>query len=82
MFLPSGYKFYRSWACRGTILIGARKLSRYRIFINGTGAVSRYKVDRSKKTVKVYRIYIACNGAYPGAHFGRICLGSRVLQKP
>jgi hypothetical protein len=28
--------------------------------------VSRYKVDRSRKPVKVYRIYIACNGARPG----------------
>jgi hypothetical protein len=82
VFLPSGYKFYRSRACRGTILNEARKLSRYRIINEGTGAVSRYKVDRSQKIVTVYRIYIACNGARPGAHFGRICLGSRVLQKP
>jgi hypothetical protein len=60
-------RFDRSWACRGTMLIGARKLSRYRIINEGTGAVSRYRFDRSQKTVKVYRIYIACNGARPGA---------------
>jgi len=28
----------------GTSLIGAGKLSRYRIFVGGTGAVSRYKL--------------------------------------
>jgi len=32
-------------------LIGAGKLSRYRIFVAGTGAVSRYKYNRSQKTV-------------------------------
>ena len=35
----------------GTILIGAGKLSRYRMFVGGTGAVSRYKQSRSQKTV-------------------------------
>jgi hypothetical protein len=43
--------------CRGTSLIGARKLSRYRIKIVGR---------------------CGC----PGARFGRICHGSRVMQKP
>jgi hypothetical protein len=75
-------RFDRSWACRGTILNEARNLSRYRIINASTSAESRYKVDRSQKTVKVYRIYIAWIGACPGAGFGRICLGSRVLQKP
>ena len=37
----------------GTILIGAGKLSRYRILIGGTGAVSRYKLSRSQKSVTV-----------------------------
>ena len=37
----------------GTSLIGASKLSRYRIFVVGTGAVSRYKLSRSQKTVTV-----------------------------
>ena len=52
---------------RGTMLIGAGKLSRYRIYIKGTGAESRYKGDRSQKIVKVYWIYIECKGANPGA---------------
>ena len=86
-FCRHGTRFDRRRACRGTIpiaigMIEARNLSRYRIINEGTGAVSRYKADRSQKIVTVYRIYIACNGAYPGAHFGRICHGSRVLQKP
>ena len=50
-FLPSGYKFNEHYACRGTSLIGASKLSRYRMFVRGTGAVSRYKLSRSQKTV-------------------------------
>jgi hypothetical protein len=37
----------------GTSFIGAGKLSRYRIFIRGTGAVSRYKLSRSQKSVTV-----------------------------
>jgi hypothetical protein len=51
VFLQSGYKFYRSRACRGTSLIEAGKLSRYRMFFRGAGAVSRYKFDRSQKSV-------------------------------
>ena len=43
--------------CRGTSLIGAGKLSRYRMFVRGTGAVSRYKLSRSQKTVKVQDLY-------------------------
>ncbi len=52
-FLPSRYKFYEHYECRGTSLIGAGKLSRYRIFVGGTGAVSRYKLSRSQKSVTV-----------------------------
>ena len=37
----------------GTSFIRAGKLSRYRIFVGGTGAVSRYKLSRSQKLVKV-----------------------------
>jgi hypothetical protein len=51
--LPSRYNFSKHYACRGTSLIGVSKLSRYRIFIAGTGAVSRYKLSRSQKSVKV-----------------------------
>jgi hypothetical protein len=79
-FCRHGTRFDRSRACRSTILNEARKLSRHRIINEGTGAVSRYKVDRSQKIVTIYRIYIVCNGARPGAGFGRICLGSRVCK--
>jgi hypothetical protein len=43
--------------CRGTSLIEAGKLSRYRIFVGGTGAVSRYKFNRSQKSVTVQDLY-------------------------
>ena len=43
----------KHYACRGTSLIGAGKLSRYRMFVRGTGAVSRYKLSRSQKSVTV-----------------------------
>jgi hypothetical protein len=52
-FCRHGTNFIEHYACRGTSLIGASKLSWYRIFIGGTGAVSRYNLSRSQKTVKV-----------------------------
>jgi len=52
-FCRPGTKFYEHYACRGTSLIGAEKLSRYRMFVAGTCAVSRYKLSRSQKFVKV-----------------------------
>jgi len=56
-FCRPGTKFDRRYACRGTSLIGAGKLSRYCYFINSTGAASRYKFNRSQKTVKVQNFY-------------------------
>jgi len=53
-FCRPGTSFIEHYACRGTSLIGARKLSRYRILVGGTGAVSRYKLSRSQKTVTVH----------------------------
>ena len=50
-FCRHGTNFIEHYACRGTSLIGAGKLSRYRVFVGGTGAVSRYKLSRSQKTV-------------------------------
>jgi hypothetical protein len=50
-FCHPGTNFIEHYACRGTSLIGASKLSRYRMFVRTTGAVSRYKFDRSQKTV-------------------------------
>ena len=52
-FCRPGTNFIEHYACRGTSLIGAGKLSRYRIFVGGTGAVSRYNLSRSQESVKV-----------------------------
>ena len=52
-FLPSGTNFIAALRDRGTSLIGAGKLSWYRIFVGGTGAVSRYNLSRSQKFVTV-----------------------------
>ena len=66
-FLPSRYKFFEHYACRGTRMIGAAKLSPVPKLVEGTGAVSRYKLTRSQKTVKVYWSLIACRCGCPGA---------------
>jgi hypothetical protein len=52
-FCRPGTNFIEHYACRGTRLIGASNLSRYRIFVSGTGAVSRYNLSRSQKSVTV-----------------------------
>jgi hypothetical protein len=52
-FCRPGTKLVEHYACRGTRLIGASNLSRYRIFIGITGAVSRYNLSRSQKSVTV-----------------------------
>ena len=46
-------KFCEHYACRGTSLIGAANLSPVTKLVAGTGAVSRYKLSRSQKFVKV-----------------------------
>jgi len=48
-----GTNLIEHYACRGTSLIGASKLSRYRIFVGGTCAVSRYKLSRTQKLITV-----------------------------
>jgi len=53
-FLPSRYKFCEVNECRGTSLIGAANLSPITNLIVSTGAVSRYKLSRSQKFVKVH----------------------------
>ncbi len=65
-FCRPGTSFYEGYVCRGTSLIGAENLSPVTYLVGSTGAVSRHKVDRSQKTVKVYRILIASRCAYPG----------------
>jgi hypothetical protein len=52
-FCLHGTNFIEHYACRGTSLIGAGKLSWYRIFIGGTGTESRYKLSRSQKFITV-----------------------------
>jgi len=52
-FLPSRYKFYELYECRGTRLIGAANLSPATNLVAGTGAVSRYNLSRRQKFVKV-----------------------------
>ena len=52
-FWHPGTNFCEDYACRGTSMIGAGRLSQCRILIEGTGAVSRYKLSRSQKTVTV-----------------------------
>jgi len=52
-FLPSGYKFYELYECRDTSLIGAANLSPVTKLVAGTGAVSRYKLSRSRKFITV-----------------------------
>ena len=52
-FCRPGTNFIEHYECRGTSLIGAGKLSRYRIYVGGTGAVSWYKLSRSRKSVTV-----------------------------
>ena len=55
-FLPSGYKFCELYACRGTSLVGAANLSPVTKLVGGTGAVSRYNLSRSHKTVTVQEL--------------------------
>jgi hypothetical protein len=52
-FLPSRYKFCEVYECRVTRLIGAANLSPVTKLVAGTGAVSRYKVERSQKFITV-----------------------------
>jgi hypothetical protein len=55
-FCRPGTSLIEHYACRSTNLIGAGKLSRYRILIGGTGAVSRYKLSRSQKFITVQEL--------------------------
>ncbi len=53
MFLQSWYKFNCVLTRSRTSLIGAANLSPVTKLVAGTGAVSRYKLSRSQKSVKV-----------------------------
>jgi hypothetical protein len=52
-FCSPGTDFIEHYECRGTMLIGAANLSPVTKLVAGTGAVSRYKFDRSQKFVMV-----------------------------
>jgi len=52
-FWHPGTNFYEHCVCRGTSLIGATNLSPVTKLVAGTGAVSRYKLSRSLKTVTI-----------------------------
>jgi len=52
-FCHPGTNFIEHYVCRGTSLNGAANLSPVTNFEAGTGAVSRYKLSRSQKFVKV-----------------------------
>jgi hypothetical protein len=95
-FCRHGTNFIKHYACRGTSLIGAGKLSRYRIFVGGTGAVSRYipiaiRISRSQKFVKVVGFKLRADARFAhrsGAKVGvrvqqplQICLGCRSKSK-
>ena len=56
-FCHPGTNLNEHYACRGTSMIGAGKLSRYGILIGGTGAVSRYRLSRSQKTITMQDLY-------------------------
>jgi len=66
-FCRHGTNLIEHYACRGTILIGGTNLSPVTNLVTGTGAVSRQKLSRSQKVVKVYWILIACRCACPDA---------------
>ena len=52
-FCRHGTNFFECWRDRGTMLIGATSLSPVTNLVAGTGAVSRYKLSRSQKSVTV-----------------------------
>ena len=52
-FCRHGTNLIEHYACRGPSLNGASNLSRYGMFVRGTGAVSRYNLSRSQKSVTV-----------------------------
>ena len=51
LFAVQLQNFIEHYACRGTSLIGATKLSLVTNLVEGTGAVSGYNLSRSKKSV-------------------------------
>jgi hypothetical protein len=69
-FCRPGTNFIEHYACLGTSLIGAGKLSRFRILVGGTGAVSRYNLSRSQKSVTVQNLNCVQMRALPNESAG------------
>ena len=69
-FCRHGTNLNEHYACRGTSLIGAARLSPVTNLVAGTGAVSRYKLSRRRKFIKlqdfncVQMSVSGCNGYY------------------
>src|SRR5664280_1917688 len=69
-FCRLGTSFIEHYECRGTSLNGAANFSPVTKLVAGTGAVSRYKLSRSQKFVKVQDFNCeqmsvsGCNGHY------------------
>ena len=80
-FCRPGTNFIEHYACRGTSLIGAGKLSRYRMFVRGTGAVSRYNLSRSQKSVTVQDLNCGQMRVSGCMIPLQICLGCRSKSK-
>ena len=82
-FCSPGTNFIACWRDPGTRFIGATNSSPVTKVGEGTGAVSGYKLSRSKKSVKVYWILIACRGACPGTEIiTNLSLVQEQKQKP
>jgi hypothetical protein len=69
-FCRHGTSFIEHYECRGTSLNGAANLSPVTNLVAGTGAVSRYRLSRSQKFIKVQKFNCGqmreswCNGHY------------------
>ena len=80
-FLPSRYKFIACWRDRGTSLIGATRLSPVTKLVECTGAVSRYKLPRRQKLVKVQNLnYVQMRVSGCNDHY-KFVLGAGVKAK-
>jgi hypothetical protein len=70
IFCRPGTKYVELYECRGTSLIGATNLSPVTNLMAGTGAVSRYKLSRSQKFVKVQDLsYVQMSVSGFSAHY-------------
>jgi len=69
-FCRHGTNFIECWRDRGTSLIGAANLSPVTKLVEGTGAVSRYKLSRRQEFITIQDLnsvqmrVSGCNGHY------------------